>query len=576
VPNRTRGEVRRSQLITTYGVGAIIAVGDESFMVAGIDRWPATHPNLHEPRLERKLGVAGFVIPPASEGGQDVPVVRFPATVWCPSCRKIDRHRFFTSPDDNRCRECDAILIPSRFIVACANGHIDDFPYFEWVHRGRRGVGDASHRLVIETEGSTASLRSIQLRCSCGQSGTMEHAFQKTAMQGITRCKGRRPWLTQDDPVACGEIPRTLQRGASNVWFSITHSAISIPPWSEGAHKLLNKHWPVLQHVPEGALQATLAGMGITVGTPYSVEDLVLAIRQRREGTQDTEPWSDERLRRQEYDALVRGKREVSKDQDFVCEPTASPLRTVSRWFCQVMLVKRLREIRVLESFSRISPPTLAPGVQFPPIYDARPNWLPGIEVVGEGVFLQLEAERLRSWEAEEDVVRRVSNIDRNYRRRFARLNLPPDRVITPRLVLIHSLAHALINEWSLDSGYPAASLRERLYVSHDMAGLLIYTASSDSAGSLGGVIAQAQPQRLDTSVRGAILRAAWCSSDPVCIESDAVGVDALNLAACHACSLLPEVSCEERNVLLDRGLLVGTSETLRLGYFSELLEGPQ
>ena len=162
-----------------------------------------------------------------------------------------------------------------------------------------------------------------------------------------------------------------------------------------------------------------------------------------------------------------------------------------------------------------------------------------------------------------------------NYRRRFARLKLPPDRVISPRLVLIHSLAHALINEWALDSGYPAAALRERLYVSDDMASVLIYTASSDSAGSLGGVIAQAQPQRLETSLRQALLRAAWCSSDPVCIESEAVGVDALNLAACHACSLLPEVSCEERNILLDRGLLVGLPVAPHLGYFGALLEGP-
>jgi hypothetical protein len=402
----------------------------------------------------------------------------------------------------------------------------------------------------------------------------MEHAFQKTAMQGITKCKGRRPWLTQNDPIVCEELPRTLQRGASNVWFSITHSAISIPPWSEGVHKLLNKHWPVLQHVPDGALQATLAGMGITAGTPYSIEDLVLAIRQRREGSTGSGPWSEERLRREEYEALVQGKKEVSRDQDFVCEPSAGQPGIVATWFGQVMLVKRLREIRVLESFSRIAPPTLAPGVQHPPIYDSRPHWLPGVEVIGEGVFLRLESERLRSWEAQEDVVHRVSGIDRNYRRRFAALKLPPDRVITPRLVLVHSLAHALMNEWSLDSGYPAAALRERLYISDGMAGLLIYTASSDSAGSLGGVIAQAQPQRLEMTLREAIFRAAWCSSDPVCIESDAAGVDALNLAACHGCSLLPEVSCEERNVFLDRGLLVGIPTAPHVGYFATLLDG--
>ena len=335
---------------------------------------------------------------------------------------------------------------------------------------------------------------------------------------------------------------------------------------------MLNKFWSVLQHVPDDALRNTLIGMGLAAGTPYTTDDLVLAVTQRRAGTAGPEPWSNERLREQEYEALVRGKPETSKDQDFVCETAAAVSGAVSGWFEQVMLVKRLREVRVLESFSRIAPPTSAPVAARPPIYDARPNWLPGVEVIGEGVFFRLATHRLLSWQNQEDVARRVDGVNRNYRRRFG--NLSPDRVITPRLVLIHSLAHALINEWSLDSGYPAASLGERLYVSKDMAGLLIYTASSDSAGSLGGVVAQAQPHRLETTLMRGLLRASWCSADPVCIESDAAGVDALNLAACHACLLLPEVSCEERNVFLDRGLLVGTPRGPRSGYFSELLEG--
>ena len=128
------------------------------------------------------------------------------------------------------------------------------------------------------------------------------------------------------------------------------------------------------------------------------------------------------------------------------------------------------------------------------------------------------------------------------------------------------------LNQWSLDCGYPAASLRERLYISDRMAGLLIYTATSDSAGSLGGVVAQAGPGRLDEALREGLSRASWCSADPLCIESDATGVDALNLAACHACTLLPEVSCEEMNLFLDRGLLVGIPTNQPLGFFSDLI----
>jgi hypothetical protein len=101
------------------------------------------------------------------------------------------------------------------------------------------------------------------------------------------------------------------------------------------------------------------------------------------------------------------------------------------------------------------------------------------------------------------------------------------------------------------------------------MAGLLVYTATSDSAGSLGGVIAQADPGRLEVTIQEALERVSWCSADPLCSESEAAGVDSLNLAACHACVLLPEVSCEEMNVLLDRGLLTGTPGNPSLGLFA-------
>jgi hypothetical protein len=144
--------------------------------------------------------------------------------------------------------------------------------------------------------------------------------------------------------------------------------------------------------------------------------------------------------------------------------------------------------------------------------------------------------------------------------------------VITPRLVLVHTFAHALVDQFALDAGYPAASLRERLYVGDDMTGLLVYTASTDSAGSLGGLVAQGEPETLQQAFMAAVARASWCSADPICVETEAQGADGLNLAACHACVLLPETSCEEMNVLLDRALLVGTPQDPTLGFFSQFL----
>lgn len=567
---RNKGVVRRSQLITTYGVGSVIAIKDESFMIAGIDSWNEGALDLNEPRLERQLHVQGFMLPPASEDGLDVPVIRFPLMYSCPSCRRLDRHRFFASTYENKCVPCDSPLVPSRFVVVCENGHIDDFPYFEWVHKGTPRSDAVRHELSIKTTGISAALKDILIECSCGKSSTMKGAFSKDALRPVTKCTGNRPWL--GDKQECSMVPRTLQRGASNVYFTVVQSALSIPPWSEGAFKVINKHWVFLKHVPDTGLIQTIRGSGIADGTSYSVEDLVLAVKQRKaRETENVDPTvSSVSLREEEYQALVMGKAETSRDQDFVCIPAADIDPDVAVWFDKVMLVKRLREVRVLEKFTRLLPPSAEDSANRRASLSKEPlHWLPAIEVLGEGVFLRLEESHLKNWETRLDVRARAARIDRSYAERFTRFGGTPDKTITPRLLLIHTLAHMLLNQWSLDAGYPAASLRERLYVSDTMCGLLIYTATTDAAGSLGGVVAQADMDRLNASLKEALERTSWCSADPLCIEADAAGVDSLNLAACHACILLPETSCELSNTLLDRGLLVGTPNQPEIGFFS-------
>lgn len=560
------GDIRRNQLITTYGVGALVAVKNSSYMVCGIDRWDVPgDARIHEPRLEHRLRVEGFVVPPGNNKGRDVPVVRFPWVHYCPECRRLGDHSVFCQFNSDECNGCGQSLVPSRFIVCCPRGHIDDFPYFEWVHSGTGGSG-GTHDLSIETKGASASLRDIIIRCSCGKSRSMDGAFGKRALAGIARCRGRRPWLSVKDAEDCTEVPRTLQRGASNVWFPVVASSISIPPWSEGAFALLDRHWTILQHIPEDALRATIQGLKITEGTHYTVDDLITAIVQRRKG--EGLPEGPDALKQQEYEALLHSAPERSRRDEFVCVPAPVIPAPVSDWVDRVMLVKRLREVRALLAFTRLLPPdsTDSQG-HLAKLFLNDPRWRPAIEVTGEGVFMRLREDRLSEWEKQPGVIERTKRIRRNAEGRTSHVG-GDSGTVTPRLLLIHTLAHALISQWSLDCGYPAASLRERLYVSDEMCGFMIYTATSDSAGSLGGVVAQADPDRLATSFVESLNRMAWCSADPLCIEIDAQGVDGLNLAACHACALLPEVSCEEMNVFLDRGLLIGTPAHPELGFF--------
>lgn len=170
------------------------------------------------------------------------------------------------------------------------------------------------------------------------------------------------------------------------------------------------------------------------------------------------------------------------------------------------MLVKRLREVRALQSFRRVEEPSPADSLQREAAISlAKPSWLPAFEVSGEGVFVRLAPERLRIWEEQPEQVARAGRIRKNHEKLLSARASDSDKPVppspaTPRFLLLHALAHILINEWSLDGGYPAASLRERLYSEEDMAGVLIYTATSDSAGSLGGVVAQGEPDRLQAS----------------------------------------------------------------------------
>jgi len=570
--SRIRGEVRRGQLVTTYGVGAMIAIEDESFIVMGLNRWPVGEPDCREPRLERSLGVRGFVLPPASEGREDVPIGRFPLWHYCPECRRLDVHHRLSDPTKNECGTCEERLVPSRFVVACEHGHLDDFPYDRWVHEGRSSATlSGTHQLTITARGETASLADIVISCSCGASRSMEEAFKRDALRGVSVCTGNRPWL--GDREGCSQIPRVLQRGASNVWFQLSRSALSIPPWSEAAYRILNRHWAVLRVCPEEAVRAYIESQHLAgEGTGFTVDDLIDAWRQRKTGEEagdgDRKP-----LRREEFDALVRGRREESVAQDFVSVPAEATPEETGEFFSRIMAVRRLREVRALTGFTRVMPAPGGNSDKAAPLAAPEVDWLPAIEVRGEGVFLELSPERLSTWERRPEVAKRAAVLDERYRASFLAVQREPDRQVTPRLLLAHALSHALIDQWSLDCGYPAAALRERLYVDEDMCGLLIYTATGDSAGSLGGVIEQSSRNRFYPSLREAANRFSWCTNDPLCMESEASGVDSLNLAACHACMLLPEVSCEEANTLLDRAMLVGTPECPEVGYLHELIE---
>ncbi|MGV9554963.1 DrmB family protein [Streptomyces sp. NPDC003522] len=597
-----RGAVRRAQAITTYGVGSLVAVDNESFVVSGLDRaedsWRADEaPRVHERRLARLLGVGYFRLPPASDDDSKdgVRVRRFPLMHSCPECTELQRHRAFNPPEGKSvCGTCETDLVPSRFVVACEAGHLDEFPYWHWVHRStERGVtaaGRCGGKLRLRSSGRTSSLRSILVSCTCEQAPevSMEGSFRKNALKDLgLKCQGTRPWLGTSAPtVECGRPLRTLQRGSSAVWQPVLKSALSIPPWSDGRSDPLSEHWEKLRKYDnraavEGYLDATFGEEW-----PISLDEVMALLDAEREEDSegDAEPSFDHRyraLRNKEYERLRSGndESEHSRDEQFICEtPLGDQSVLAPLGITGPMLVKKLREVRALKAFTRLADPDSTIESKEMPLSESSLPWLPAMEVRGEGVFLRLDEGRLGAWEKATAVAARTERMRTAHQRmldqRAGHGNQAVPSPVTPRMVLLHTLAHILIDEWSLDAGYPAASLRERLYAADDMAGVLIYTATSDSAGSLGGLVAQGEPEVLDRTVRSAVRRAEWCSSDPLCMETGVSGVGGANLAACHACVMLPETSCEHNNILLDRALLVGTPEEPDLGFFADMVTG--
>ncbi|MET7430633.1 DUF1998 domain-containing protein [Streptomyces flaveolus] len=594
-----RGAVRRAQAITTYGVGSLVAVDHESFVVSGLDgadeHWSRDEsPRIHERRLARLLGVQYFRLPPASDdtSRDGLRVRRFPLMHSCPECNELRRHRDFTPPPGRSvCGTCEADLVPSRFVIACEAGHLDEFPYWHWVHRssgqGAIAAAQCGGTLRLRSSGRSASLRSILVSCSCGvPEVSMEGSFRKSALKDLgLRCRGTRPWLGTSVPAhSCTLTPRTLQRGSSAVWQPVLKSALSIPPWSDGRADPLAEHWDELRKLNSRTEVEMCLKFAFKGESPVPIDEVMALLDAEREEDPNGEeaPTFDHRyraLRNKEYERLRSGndERERSRDEQFICE---TPLgdTTVLRplGVTGPMLVKKLREVRALKAFTRLADPDSTIEPHEVPLSDASLQWLPAMEVHGEGVFLRLDEGRLGAWETMA-VAARTERMRTAHQRVLEQRAGDRNRVVsspaTPRMVLLHTLAHVLINEWSLEAGYPAAALRERLYAADDMAGVLIYTATSDSAGSLGGLVAQGEPDLLARTLRSAVHRAEWCSSDPLCMETEASGTDGMNLAACHACVMLPETSCEHNNILLDRALLVGTQDDPGLGFFANMVE---
>jgi hypothetical protein len=608
---RAAGQVRRSQVISTYGIGAIVDLETGSFMPLGLEDWETQLRGgrqasivIYEPRLQAQLNVEHFRLPPIVEDipsqpgfvelRYSVPAVRFPRWHECPACHRLgtEGDPFALHPDGNQlvCNRCNGKRVnPVRFVVACGRGHIDDFPWEAWAHRDREDGRCQNPVLYLQSRGESAALADLYVSCKTCRSGkSLADVFGKEALRGH-KCRGRRPWLIDREDCTQEGPPRVLQRGASNIHFTLLGSMLSIPPVSEPIFQALDEHWSVLRSLPREALVPALSGIADRYGV--SAESLVAAFDQRLMIERGTAGYSETASRAEEYLALGSSRDDppvAGHIGEFQNEVADAP-RELAAWFDLVGAVSRLREVRAMAGFTRIEPypggvdriaDAIAKG-EVAPLSKTPRQWLPAAEIRGEGIFLRFRTGRIDKWIADNpELGLRAARLDaiaariaaeRGYRRQYP---------ITPRLLLVHAFAHAMIRQLSIDCGYSSSALRERLYVAEPengqsaMNGLLIYTGSPDSEGSLGGLVRLAAPPLIADAVVRAIRTARWCGSDPVCLESDPdQSGERLSGAACHCCLLVPETACEKYNRELDRTMLVGDADGRWRGFFSDLPE---
>jgi hypothetical protein len=598
---RPSGQIRRGQIINVFGPGALMDLPHHAAIVGGLDTWnwggDDRKRKVIEPRLLSKIEAAlarpGLVMyePPADNQEPDAPpsgvdVYRFPEWFTAQIPMKgpdgqrtrplVHRRNLITQTKWQGPDRKKYDIVPIRFVQACPNGHISDVDWYVFVHgTPKPGVEPCRRDLFVDEWGTSGDLTEVAIRCDCGESKQLIIALEDKTALGW--CRGRRPWLGGNnfesncrDPKGQPTFNRLLNRSASNAWFPQVLSVISIPDEDEKLRGAVEKIWEDhLQYVDSlddlpgerkrAKVAAALEG--------YSDEAVWAEIQRRRGGSSST---STKTIKQAEIETLLASPDEIGQDKiegDFYARRwrPAPPLEAIWNKIDRVVLIHRLREVVSLVGFTRFEPATndidgeLAIGVNRAALAD-EVRWVPAVENRGEGVFISFKPEEIRDWRKRIAVSNRELELAEGFRLWKKQYPNSKAQFVGAPYMMLHSLAHLLITQVSLECGYSSSAIRERVYAGEAGYGILLYTGSPDSEGTLGGLVEIGR--KIDQHLRNAIELGRLCSNDPVCAQHSAkqpLEERFLLGAACHGCLLISETSCERFNQYLDRSLVVAT-----------------
>jgi len=579
---KAHGQIRRSQVITTYGPGALIDLPRHSAIVGGLETWPKTSDleEIVELRLTRKLQMMTSVVSPRLYAPPpDVDDPREPAkgiTVWrFPEWfvvqeeegteeRERSRRLVHRKGLDDKGRFEGRQVVATRFVRACPKGHVDDLDWRRFVHGS---VNNCNRQLWLDERGTSGDLGDLSVRCECKKSRSL---YEATVLElnPLGTCHGARPWLGRNANEDCKLPSRLLIRTATNAYFPQVMSVLSLPERGTAVEAVVAELWDDLQIV-EGAADLAFLKRKPRIAEklgPFGDDEVLVAIRDKKSGSTSERP-----VKEVELEAILAVPEGYG--EDVPVDPNFHARRLPDRAWrrlarCDgiqaVIQVHRLREVLALVGFTRLE--AVMPDINGEYESDVEraqialePKWFPAVENRGEGLFIQLRTDAIKKWLGRPAVVKRLDDLAAGHKvwmkDRKTQLPFPGGPY-----VLLHTLSHLLIQSLSMRCGYPASSIRERIYsdAAGERFGILLYTASPDAEGTLGGLVQEAR--HIEDHLTHALRMSALCSNDPICAQhtpGSTMEGRWLHGAACHGCALVAETSCEMRNDYLDRALVV-------------------
>ena len=601
---RPHGQIRQSQIVTTFGPGAMVDLPDHAVIISGLDEWtgyknqPITEERLAA-KVEALLRIPSVELyaPPADNDDPTSAVTGITAWLlpeWFVAQyeernqltgvrsrplvhrRDLDRGQKYRRDKKDKAVK----VVPIRFVQACLRGHVSDIDWQVFVH----GKDDDCRRnLWLDEKGTTGDLTDVIVRCECGKSKALS-AATKMADVPLGYCNGPRPWLGNFGREKCGgaddkrQINRLLVRSASNAYFAQTLSVISIPEPGGKLREAVDEVWVDFLQYCESAADVANERKKAKVSAAiegFADADVWAEIQRRKEGSTQ----ADKGIRQAELETLMQSPDQVGEDQPdgwFYARTTPVPggEPTLTASISRVVKVHRLREVIAQIGFTRFEAAVsdvngeLALDVERAAL-SLNQSWFPAVENRGEGVFIGIKPAAIDAWLSRAPVKARGEQLRAGFDAWLKAHEGVSAKFPGLPYVMLHTLSHLLITAVALDCGYASSSIRERIYVGESGYGILLYTASPDAEGTLGGLVESAD--RIDRYLRQAVDLGMLCANDPVCAQHQADNrqEDRLLLgAACHGCVLLAESSCERRNDFLDRALVVPTVDGTGTAFF--------